>query len=140
MQKHASYDDVVGTVRDYLAGRAAAAAAGGVQEVWIDPGIGFGKTAAHNLLLLRYFRPLVDTGWPVLVGTSRKSFLGALSAGPGEEATPAEDRLEATIASTTWAIVQGAAMVRVHDVVPAVQAAQLAGEAPSLAPREDPWR
>jgi dihydropteroate synthase len=127
MQQHANYNDVVVEVRDYLVERATRARAAGVAEVWIDPGIGFGKTARHNLLLLKHLDVLVDTGWPVLVGTSRKSFLGQLSAGPGEAPTPPSDRLEATVATTTWAMVQGADMVRVHDVEPAAQAAGLVG-------------
>jgi dihydropteroate synthase len=127
MQQRAHYQDVVGEVRDYLVGRADRARAAGVTEIWVDPGIGFGKTARHNLLLLRHLRQLVDTGWPVLVGTSRKSFLGALAPAPDGTQAPPEDRLEATIATTAWAMVRGAQMVRVHDVRPAVQAALLAG-------------
>jgi dihydropteroate synthase len=129
MQQHAHYDDVVVEVRDYLAERAARARTAGVAEIWIDPGIGFGKTAHHNLLLLKHLDVLVDSGWPVLIGTSRKSFLGRLSARPGEPPTPASDRVEATLATTTWAMVHGADMVRVHDVEPAVQAAALVGGA-----------
>src|SRR5438105_2611487 len=89
----------------------------GVEEVWIDPGIGFGKTIDHNLALLRNLGVLVDTGLPVVVGTSRKSFLGRLTGG-----APAEDRLEASVATATWAMAQGAGMVRVHDVRPTAQA------------------
>jgi dihydropteroate synthase len=127
MQQHARYDDVLVEVRDYLTARAEAARSAGVGDIWIDPGIGFGKTAHHNLLLLKHLDVLVDTGWPVMVGTSRKSFLGVLSAPPGEDPTPPNDRVEATVATTTWAIVHGAGMVRVHDVEPVVQAAVLAG-------------
>jgi dihydropteroate synthase len=127
MQQHARYDDVVVEVRDYLLARAAAARAAGVADIWIDPGIGFGKTAHHNLLLLKHLDVLVDTGWPVLVGASRKSFLGPLSALPGEDPTAPADRLEATVATTTWAMLHGADMVRVHDVEPTVQAAVLVG-------------
>ena len=61
----------------------------GVERVWIDPGIGFGKTGAHNLSLLRHLDALVSTGWPVLVGTSRKSFLADLASGDGEVASAA---------------------------------------------------
>jgi dihydropteroate synthase len=127
MQQHARYEDVVVEVREYLAERAGRARSAGVAEIWIDPGIGFGKTAHHNLLLLKHLDVLVDAGWPVLVGTSRKSFLGALSARAGEPPTPTDDRVEATVATTTWAMVHGADMVRVHDVEPAVQAAGLVG-------------
>src|SRR5437660_8681479 len=78
MQQAPSYDDVVMEVRDFLVARADAAERAGVDEVWIDPGIGFGKTVSHNLTLLKHLRVLADTGRPVLVGTSRKSFLGKL--------------------------------------------------------------
>nr|MDQ2754761.1 dihydropteroate synthase [Actinomycetota bacterium] len=121
MQQYAHYDDVVAEVRDHLVGRASQAAAAGVGEIWIDPGIGFGKLADHNLMLLRHVDALVATGWPVLIGTSRKSFLGRL----GPSAARADDRLEASIASTVWSITRGAAMVRVHDVRPIVQAVRL---------------
>jgi dihydropteroate synthase len=129
MQEHAHYVDVVGEVRDYLVERARSARSAGVADVWIDPGIGFGKTAHHNLLLLRYLRVLVATGFPVLIGTSRKSFLGRLATDASGALAPATDRLEGTVATTTWAIVQGAEIVRVHDVAPAVQATALADPA-----------
>jgi dihydropteroate synthase len=131
MQRHAHYHDVVGEVRDYLVSRAERARAAGVTEIWVDPGIGFGKTARHNLLLLRHLDQLVATGWPVLVGTSRKTFLGALAPAPDGTTAPPEDRLEATIATTTWAMARGVQMVRVHDVRPAAQAAFLAGRPPA---------
>ena len=124
MQQEAHYDDVVAEVRDHLVARAEQAEAAGVREIWIDPGIGFAKTGEHNLALLKHLDALVATGWPVLVGTSRKSFLGRI----GGETRPAVERLEATVATSAWAIVQGAAMVRVHDVRPMVMAARLAGE------------
>ena len=128
MQYHADYGDVAAEVRDYLVTRADKARAAGVEQVWIDPGIGFGKTAAHNLTLLRHLDMLVETGYPVLVGTSRKSFLGRLAAGPDATPAPAEDRLEGSVATATWAIVKGADVVRVHDVRPVVQAARLHSE------------
>ncbi len=124
MQQAPDYDDVVGEVRAFLVARAALARAAGVGEVWIDPGLGFGKTAAHNLALLRATRSLAATGWPVLVGASRKTFLGRVTAEDGVPA-PADDRLEASLATAVWAVDQGAAMVRVHDVRPTVQALRL---------------
>ncbi len=127
MQAHARYDDVVVEVRNHLVRRAGQARSAGVHEVWIDPGIGFGKTARHNLLLLRHLDVLAATGFPLVIGTSRKSFLGALTPEPDGRPAPPLDRLEATIATTTWAILHGADIVRVHDVAPAVQAAALAG-------------
>jgi dihydropteroate synthase len=142
-------DDVIGAVRAFLDERAAAARAAGVGEVWVDPGIGFGKTRAHNVALLRHLDAIVSLGHPVVVGTSRKSFLGALTArsdaraaargprgdvpatGPapgGEPApTPADDRLEASVATATWAFAFGARMVRAHDVRATVHAAKVVG-------------
>jgi dihydropteroate synthase len=120
MQDDPRYDDVVGEVRSFLVERAEAAAAAGVSEVWVDPGIGFGKTVEHNLSLLRRLRSLAGAGWPVLVGTSRKGFLGALTGG-----APVDDRLEASLATAVYAMEHGASMVRVHDVKPTVQAARL---------------
>ncbi len=129
MQIEPTYDDVVAEVRDFLVDRAAAAAAAGVKEVWIDPGIGFGKTKDHNLSLLRHLDVLVATGLPVLVGTSRKRFLGELLAAsdgaPAGSVVPVDDRLEGSVASAVWAMVRGAGMVRVHDVRAAVQAAKV---------------
>ncbi|MGH9092573.1 MAG: dihydropteroate synthase [Acidimicrobiales bacterium] len=130
MQRDPRYRDVVAEVHGFVLDRARAAAAAGVTEVWVDPGIGFGKTAEHNLALLAHLPELAgaarDEGFDVLVGVSRKTFTGgygATAAGP----VPVEDRLEASLAFETWALVRGAAMVRVHDVAPAVQAATLVG-------------
>jgi dihydropteroate synthase len=123
MQADPRYDDVVGEVRDFLVDRAARAREAGVAEVWIDPGIGFGKTVDHNLLLLRHLRALVAAGYPVVVGTSRKSFLGRL-AGRGADLPP-DDRLEGSLATAAWALTQGASMVRAHDVRPTAHLARL---------------
>jgi dihydropteroate synthase len=128
MQQHARYDDVVKEVRDHLLSRADQAQDAGVAEIWLDPGIGFAKTAAHNLSLLRHLEVLVSTGYPVLVGTSRKSFLGALASAAGEPPAPASDRLEGTVATSTLAVLKGAQMIRVHDVRPAVMAVDLIGD------------
>ena len=127
MQDSPRYDDVVREVRDHLVARADAAVAAGVPEVWIDPGIGFGKTADHNLTLLAHLDELVATGYPVLVGTSRKGFLGALLGASDGTAGPApmDDRLEGSLATATWAMAAGARMVRVHDVRATVHAAQV---------------
>lgn len=124
MQDRPAYDDVVAHVRDYLVARAGAARAAGVHDVWIDPGIGFGKTLAHNLDLLANLDVLVATGYPVLVGTSRKAMLGTLAARAdgGGEPPPTSDRLEGSLATALWAVRRGAAMVRVHDVAATVRA------------------
>jgi dihydropteroate synthase len=130
MQDDPRYDDVVAEVTAYLAARAARAASAGVVEVWIDPGIGFGKTAVHNLQLLAALPELVALGYPVLVGTSRKSFLGRIAAGTvsgDSPPAPVENRFEGSLASATYAMANGAAAVRVHDVRATVQAAKLVG-------------
>jgi dihydropteroate synthase len=130
MQVDPHYDDVVMEVTDFLRARAADATRAGVEEVWIDPGIGFGKTVSHNLELLAAIRTLADTGYPVMVGTSRKRFIGVLTAGKDHEPDPVEDRLPGSLAAATWAMQRGAQMVRVHDVAPTVQAATLVGPRP----------
>ncbi len=120
MQADPHYDDVVAEVTAFLVERATAARTAGVAEVWIDPGIGFGKTKDHNLSLLKHLGGLVGTGFPVVVGTSRKRFLQVVTgaSGPG-------DVVEASLATAVAAIVAGASMVRVHDVAPTVQAARI---------------
>ncbi|MGH9264152.1 MAG: dihydropteroate synthase [Acidimicrobiales bacterium] len=123
MQDHPTYGDVVAEVTGFLVERAAAAH---VDEVWIDPGIGFGKTVEHNLALLAHLDTLVATGYPVVVGTSRKGFLGRLTGG-----AEADDRVEASVATAAWAMAQGVAMVRVHDVRPTVAAARLLAAQPA---------
>ncbi|MEY2403336.1 MAG: dihydropteroate synthase [Acidimicrobiaceae bacterium] len=129
MQANPTYDDVVGEVCAFLVERADAAVAAGVEEVWIDPGIGFGKTSAHNLSLLKHLDVLVSTGFPVVIGTSRKRFLGALLAEADRpqppEPVPSDDRVEGSVASAVWAMVRGARMVRVHDVRATVHAARV---------------
>ncbi len=123
MQLDPRYDDVVSEVRSFLLARAEQAGAAGVREVWIDPGIGFGKRLEHNLALVRCLDHLVDTGVPVLVGASRKGFLGALLGG-----APTDDRLEGSLAVAVWAATSGVGMVRVHDVAATVQALRLVGD------------
>jgi len=127
MQTDPHYDDVVAEVCAFLEARATAAAEAGVKEIWVDPGFGFGKTDAHNLSLLTNLDRIVDLGWPVMVGTSRKATLGRLLAasdGVGEP-VPAEDRLAGSIATEVWAMHAGAGMIRAHDVRSAVQAAKV---------------
>ena len=127
MQTDPRYDDVVREVADFLIREADRACSLGIDEVWIDPGIGFGKTIDHNLSLLRHVDELVALGFPVVVGTSRKGFLGALlgRSDGGDDAAAADDRLEGSLATATWAMARGARMVRVHDVLPTVQAAKV---------------
>jgi dihydropteroate synthase len=142
MQLAPRYHDVVAEVRNFLVQRADEAVAAGVEEVWIDPGFGFGKTLAHNLTLLAHIDTLVATGYPVLVGLSRKQFLGRLLAASDRRATepplpgitgpvgdaepvPSDDRLEGSIATAVWAMSHGVQMVRAHDVAATVHAAAL---------------
>jgi dihydropteroate synthase len=115
MQADPRYDDVVSDVKAFLEARMAAAVEAGVAEerIHLDPGIGFGKTVEHNLELLRRLDEIVALGRPVVIGTSRKSFLGRLVGreDPGE-------RLPGTIATNVLALERGATIFRVHDVAP----------------------
>jgi dihydropteroate synthase len=122
MQRDPSYDDVVDDVRAFLAARLQHAVAQGIDEqrVWLDPGIGFGKTIDHNLELLSRLHEIVALGRPVVVGTSRKSFLGAIT---GRDAG---DRVAATIATNVLALARGASIFRVHDVAEAHDALAVA--------------
>jgi dihydropteroate synthase len=122
MQADPTYDDVVDDVRAFLAERLAVTVAAGVEEerVWLDPGIGFGKTLDHNLELLRRLAELRELGRPLLVGTSRKSFIGKI------DGSGVGDRLGGTIASSVIAAADGADVLRVHDVREAAQAVKVA--------------
>ncbi|GJQ20597.1 MAG: dihydropteroate synthase [Bacteroidia bacterium] len=119
MQKDPRYNDVVTEVKDFLARRAAEAKRAGIRQIFVDPGIGFGKSAKHNLELLRRLKDLCDIGYPVLVGPSRKSFIGAVLN------LPPEDRLEGTAGAVAVSIMNGAAVVRVHDVRAMVRVARI---------------
>jgi dihydropteroate synthase len=112
MQQNPTYDDVVNDVKAFLAERVELAVEAGIDEerIWVDPGIGFGKTLDHNLELLRRLGELRELGRPIVIGTSRKSFIGKLT---GREA---DDRLGGTVASNVAALVAGADVFRVHDV------------------------
>ncbi len=136
MQDEPRYDDVVDDVRAFLEERLAAAVAAGVPEerVQLDPGIGFGKTVEHNLELLRRLGELQAIGRPLVIGTSRKTFLGRIT---GREVA---ERVHATVATSVLAYERGARVFRVHDVAPtadalAVTAATLAGRWSPTTPR-----
>lgn len=118
MRSLTDYDDVVGDVRRFLAGRIEQAERAGVGRaaLAIDPGIGFAKSPPQSLRLLNGIEDFVGLGVPVLVGTSRKSFIGAVLD------LPEDQRIEGTLASICWAVAHGASLVRVHDVVPTVRA------------------
>jgi dihydropteroate synthase len=131
------YKDVVGDVRAFLQERLRFAVGEGVAEerIMLDPGIGFGKTIVHNLELLRRLDELLTLGRPLLIGTSRKSFLGRIAADAAGLAEPldAQHRLAGTIATNVLALERGASVFRVHDVAPvgealAVAAATLGGD------------
>lgn len=115
MQQNPVYTDVVREIKEFLGERIAFARAHGIREIIIDPGIGFGKTVAHNVEILRRLSELKDLGCPILIGTSRKSFIGKLG-GTEENPLPISERLEGTIASNVIAVLHGAQIVRVHDV------------------------
>jgi dihydropteroate synthase len=131
MQEDPRYDDVVADVKAFLEQRLSFAVSEGVAEerVWLDPGIGFGKTVEHNLELLRRLREIVAIGRPVVIGTSRKSFLGRLTGGKSEG-----ERLPGTIATNVIALERGASVFRVHDVAAVVDALTVAA---ATVPAED---
>ncbi len=122
MQANPSYEDVVDDVKAFLVERTEAAVAAGVPEerIWLDPGIGFGKTLGHNLELLRRLGELRELGRPVVVGTSRKSFIGKI------DGSEVGDRIGGTIASSVLAAADGADVIRIHDVREAAQALKVA--------------
>lgn len=125
MQANPTYGDVVGEISEFLEEVAARARRAGVTTLWLDPGIGFGKTVEHNLTLLAHCDHFVELAREfeagVLIGTSRKSFLGKL----GRENFGVGERLEASLATEAWAMIQGVSMVRAHDVRETVQMREL---------------
>jgi len=149
MQIAPEYADVVGEVHRFLVLALLEARAAGLEEVYLDPGIGFAKTIDHNLALLRALPRLVEIGAPILLGVSRKRFLGSISLprsvrprtpdcggaveaeeqpGGRDRLLGVEDRLEASLAAAVFAGVAGVSMIRVHDVACTVQAMALVGD------------
>ncbi len=122
MQDDPRYADVVDEVKAFLAERLQYALDAGVEEerIWLDPGIGFGKTLEHNLELLRRLGELRELGRPLVIGTSRKSFIGKV------DGSKVEDRIGGTIASSVLAAAEGADVLRVHDVAEIGQAMRVA--------------
>ena len=120
MQDDPRYDDVLAEVTAFLAGAPRRRWRPGVArpEIWLDPGIGFGKTLAHNLALIAGLKTMVDLGYPVVFGASRKGFIRAID--PGAQQAP--DRLGGSLAAALAAAKAGAAVLRVHDVAETVQA------------------
>ncbi|MFN3642028.1 MAG: dihydropteroate synthase [Gemmobacter sp.] len=127
MQIAPHYSDVVAEVAAYLAARIAAATAAGIDpaRIAIDPGIGFGKTAAHNLALLRAIPTFAALGHPVLIGASRKGFVGAIGGFPGQPVPGGKARMPGSVAVALHAARAGARILRVHDVAETVQALRL---------------
>lgn len=117
MQQAPRYRNVVDDVARWLREAARGAQAAGItrERIWLDPGLGFGKTVRHNLTLLRRLDVLQGVGCPIVIGPSRKSFIGHTLN------LPADDRLEGTLACVGYAMAHGVAVVRVHDVKPAVR-------------------
>ncbi|HJX04410.1 MAG TPA: dihydropteroate synthase [Thermoplasmata archaeon] len=122
MQAAPRYKDVVADILGFLEDRVAAAEKGGVPsaKIMVDPGIGFGKTLEHNLEILSRLREFKVLGKPVVIGVSRKSFIGKLTG------SPAQERLEGSLAAAVLAVNEGADIVRVHDVLQTVQALKVA--------------
>jgi dihydropteroate synthase len=121
MQEAPHYDDVVGEVHEYLRQRIEAAELAGIdpERIAIDPGIGFGKDLDHNLDLMHGVDALLDLGRPVLVGPSRKKFIGTILD------LPLEERVEGTVGAVVWMVARGANLVRVHDVREVVRAVRV---------------
>lgn len=122
MQNDPRYDDVVAEVKAFLMGQVEVAIEAGIERerIWIDPGIGFGKTVEHNLALLKATAEFADTGLPVLLGPSRKTFIGKI------DGSKEDRRLGGTIAACLESRRGGAKMVRVHDVAAVAQALRIA--------------
>lgn len=124
MQDNPAYDDVVGEISEFLRGVAQDAQRCGVSQLWLDPGIGFGKSIEHNVTLLAHCDHFVELAKEfragVLIGTSRKRFLGQL----GQD-LDVDERLEGSLATEAWAMIEGVSMVRVHDVRETVQLREL---------------
>lgn len=120
MQQNPTYKDVVKEIKEFLIDRISEARKAGIKDFIIDPGIGFGKTTEHNLQILKRLSEFKSLGCPILVGPSRKSFIGNITG------LPANERLEGTLASISIAIMNGANIVRVHDVKECKRAIQIA--------------
>ncbi|MFT4049414.1 MAG: dihydropteroate synthase [Solirubrobacterales bacterium] len=135
MQDDPRYDDVVGEVKAHLESRMAFAVAEGVpeQKIQLDPGIGFGKTLAHNLELLARLDEIVALGRPVVIGVSRKSFISRIAQDAGVSGVEVDERLPGTVAANTIALERGARIFRVHDVREAAQGLAVAAAALSAA-------
>jgi dihydropteroate synthase len=128
MQQDPHYDDLLGEVTAYLRAAVGVAESAGIprERVWVDPGIGFGKTIEHNLELLNRLDELRSLGCAILVGTSRKSFIGRLLAPPKDSLPPPEARVVGSGATVAVGVARGASIVRVHDVRHSVEVVRVA--------------
>jgi len=126
MQRRPRYRDVVDDIKAFFAERLRAATRQGIAErrILLDPGIGFGKTTAHNLRILHRLRDFLSFGRPLVIGVSRKSFLGKILGTEGQPLLP-QDRLEGSLAASLWALKEGAAGFRAHDVQATARAIRL---------------
>jgi dihydropteroate synthase len=125
MQNDPHYDDVVEEVADYLESAVGRARAHGIERVWVDPGVGFGKTVAHNLKLVANFDRFTRIA-PAVLAVSRKKSIGDLHAlSDGVDMVDADDRLEGSVTMATWGVHMGADLVRVHDVRATVHAVRM---------------
>lgn len=120
MQQHPEYTDVIKEIKQFLQQQINQAKKAGINNLILDPGIGFGKSVEHNLTILNHLEEFKELKYPILIGTSRKSLIGQLTN------AETKDRLPGTIAANTIAIQKGASIIRVHDVKEAKQAAQIA--------------
>ena len=121
MQENPTYTDVIADIKEFFETQIALAKKDGITDIILDPGIGFGKTLEHNLLIIKRLREFTDLGFPILVGPSRKAFIGTLTGG-----APVSDRLEGTLAAAVMARMNGASYFRVHDVKACRRALQIA--------------
>lgn len=129
MQSNPTYTDVVKEVRDFLEKQSLVAIENGIRQIIVDPGVGFGKNLEHNLEILRHVDSFAQLGFPVLVGPSRKSFIGKILD------LPVDQRLEGTTAAVTVCILRGANIIRVHDVKEMKRVALIADALKTTGPR-----
>lgn len=122
MQKNPQYDNVIDEIYEYLDGKASAAVGAGISpdKIVLDPGLGFGKTLDHNLSILNKISEFRSMRYPIMIGASRKSFIGAVLD------LPVEDRLEGSLAAAVWSVINGANILRVHDVAETVRSVKIA--------------
>jgi dihydropteroate synthase len=122
MQKNPQYENVIDEIYEYLDGKASDAINAGISpdKIILDPGIGFGKTLDHNLSILNKISEFSSMGYPIMIGASRKSFIGAVLD------LPAEDRLEGSLAAAVWSVINRASILRVHDVAETVRSVKIA--------------